>query len=110
MNTEVEKNTKRPSLPDKKAPGVAPWILAGVGILYSVLPADLIPDIPFVGWVDDFFILSSSLLYLLETQTGKVNKTLSATLQVLRKITMLLGAVAILLILIFGTLLVNLFV
>ena len=86
----------------------SPWLIAGVGILYTVSPFDLIPDIPFVGWVDDFFILSSSLLYLLESQTGKISKPLLETIRLLRMISLWLGCISILLLLIFTTMVVGL--
>ena len=75
----------------KKGERWGPWLIAGLGILYTASPFDLIPDIPFVGWIDDFFILSSSILYLLESQTGKISKPLLETVRLLRIITIRLG-------------------
>ncbi len=35
-------------------------ILLGVSILYVILPTDIIPDIPVVGWIDDALVTSSA--------------------------------------------------
>ena len=42
------------------------WVLAGLGLLYAVSPIDIIPDVPVIGWVDDFFVIAVTVLNLLE--------------------------------------------
>lgn len=41
-------------------------VLLGASIAYDLLPADLIPDIPLIGWVDDFFVTSSAAINCLQ--------------------------------------------
>ena len=49
-------------------------------ILYDVIPADFIPDIPFVGWLDDMLITSSAAINCLQqfgiNANGKVERLL----------------------------------
>ena len=80
------------------------WVLAGLGLLYAVSPIDIIPDVPVIGWVDDFFVIAVTVLNLLEKETGKVNETFGAILKVLKWIMLGLGVIAVLLIVLFGTL------
>lgn len=55
-------------------------ILLGASILYDVIPADFIPDIPFVGWLDDMLVTSSAALNCLQqfgvNANGKVDRLL----------------------------------
>ena len=80
------------------------WVLAGLGLVYAVSPIDIIPDVPVIGWVDDFFVIAVTVLNLLEKETGKVNETFGAILKVLKWITLGLGIIAVLLVLLLGTL------
>ena len=41
-------------------------ILLAVSIIYDVIPADFIPDIPFIGWLDDMLITSSAAINCLQ--------------------------------------------
>ena len=41
-------------------------ILLGASIIYDVIPTDFIPDIPFLGWLDDMLITSSAALNCLQ--------------------------------------------
>lgn len=54
--------------------------MLGASILYDVIPADFIPDIPFVGWLDDMLITSSAALNCLQqfgiNANGKVERLL----------------------------------
>ena len=55
-------------------------ILLGASIIYDVIPADFIPDIPFIGWLDDMLITSSAALNCLQqfgiNANGKVERLL----------------------------------
>lgn len=55
-------------------------LLLGASIIYDVIPADFIPDIPFVGWLDDMLVTSSAALYCLQqfgvNANGKVDRLL----------------------------------
>ena len=79
------------------------WVLAGLGLVYAISPIDIIPDVPVIGWVDDFFVIAVTVLNLLEKEIGKVNQSLTTILKVLKWITLGLGIVAVLLLLLLGT-------
>ena len=81
----------------------ASWILAGLGILYTLSPIDLISDIPVIGWVDDFFVIATTLLNLCENELGKVSETLGTILRTFKWIVLVLGIIAVLLVLLLGT-------
>lgn len=55
-------------------------ILLGASIIYDVISADFIPDIPFLGWLDDMLITSSAALNCLQqfgiNANGKVERLL----------------------------------
>ncbi|HEV7743970.1 MAG TPA: DUF1232 domain-containing protein [Pyrinomonadaceae bacterium] len=57
---------------DKRVPVVDRALLAGA-IVYAIIPFDLIPDmIPFVGQIDDAYLIALSLLRLMERTDPEV--------------------------------------
>jgi uncharacterized membrane protein YkvA (DUF1232 family) len=59
-------------LTDPRVPATERALLAGA-IVYAIIPFDLIPDmIPFVGQVDDTYLIALTLLRLLERTDPKV--------------------------------------
>ena len=59
-------------LTDSRVPGSERALLAGA-IVYAIIPFDLIPDmLPFVGQVDDAYLIALTLLRLLERTDPKV--------------------------------------
>ena len=55
-------------------------ILLAASIIYDVIPADFIPDIPFIGWLDDMLLTSSAAINCLQqfgiNANGKVERLL----------------------------------
>lgn len=82
-------------------------ILAIISVFYAVSPLDIIPDIPVIGWIDDFFVVTAAGLNLLEKVTGETNHSLRQLLKVLKWIVIAAGVVVILLLLLLGTLIYN---
>jgi uncharacterized membrane protein YkvA (DUF1232 family) len=59
-------------LTDSRVPATERALLAGA-IVYAIIPFDLIPDmIPFIGQVDDAYLIALTLLRLLERTDPKV--------------------------------------
>ena len=59
-------------LTDRRVPATERALLAGA-IVYAIIPFDLIPDmIPFVGQVDDAYLIALTLLRLMEKTDPKV--------------------------------------
>ena len=59
---------------------ISSLILLAASIIYDVIPADFIPDIPFIGWLDDMLITSSAAINCLQqfgiNANGKVERLL----------------------------------
>lgn len=59
---------------------ITSFILLAASIIYDVIPADFIPDIPFIGWLDDMLITSSAAINCLQqfgiNANGKVERLL----------------------------------
>ena len=88
---------------------IGAWIWLAASVIYAVLPFDLIPDIPVIGWIDDFFLVSSAALNLIQQECRVSNEHLARIFQLLKWIMLFLGIVIILLVLLLGTLLMGLF-
>lgn len=59
-------------LTDSRVPGPERALVAGA-IVYAIIPFDLIPDmIPFVGQVDDAYLIALTLLRLMERTDPKI--------------------------------------
>ena len=82
-------------------------ILTLLGAIYAISPLDIIPDIPVIGWIDDFFVLSAAILNLLEHTTGRTHYTLRKTLKVAKWIAVIIGIIVIALLFIIGAIIVN---
>lgn len=88
---------------------VMPIVWMVLAVLYDVSPVDIIPDIPVVGWVDDFFITATATLNLIQKATTDSAGWLSAIAKTLKWVTIILGIIAILLVALCGTLIVKMF-
>ncbi len=59
-------------LTDSRVPGAERAMVAGA-IVYAIVPFDLIPDmIPFVGQIDDVYLIALTLLRLMERTDPKI--------------------------------------
>ncbi len=87
---------------------VGAWIMAGLGVAYMLSPIDIIPDIPVIGWVDDFFVMASTGLNLLEKELGKMSDVLRMIFKALKWITIVLGIIAVILVVLLGAVIVKL--
>lgn len=85
------------------------WVWAGLSIAYMLSPIDIIPDIPVVGWVDDFFITATAGLNLIQGYTADSSRSLAQLVKMVKWAVIILGVVCILLVLLLGTLIVKMF-
>jgi len=99
MSTEVQ----------KKDDHVSEWGLAVLSAAYLFSPIDLIPDIPIVGWVDDFFVATVGGLNLLQGYAADSSRNLAAILKMIKWAVIILGVICILLVVLLGALIVKLF-
>jgi uncharacterized membrane protein YkvA (DUF1232 family) len=84
------------------------WVLFILSICYVVSPIDLVPDVPIVGWFDDSALLMSSGLNVLQKHLGTSHELVYKILKLLKWGILILGIIAFLLVLLFGTLIVSL--
>lgn len=70
-------------------------VLFALALLYDVMPVDLIPDIPMVGWVDDFFITVTAGLNLLEKGVAGMSGSLAGIVKLVKWGVVLLGIIAV---------------
>lgn len=73
-------------------------ILLGASIIYDVIPADFIPDFPFVGWLDDMLITSSAALNCLQQFGINANGKVERLLKWLKSTCILLAVIIILIV------------
>jgi len=74
---------------------VVPVFLFMLAILYDISPIDLIPDIPVVGYVDDFFITAIATLNLLEKWLQDSNIVLASLLRLAKWLVVFVGIIAV---------------
>ena len=84
-------------------------VQAGLAVLYDISPVDVIPDIPVVGWVDDFFITATAGLNLIQQYTSESMQWLSTIAKTLKWLTIILGVIVVLLVAIFASMIVSFF-
>jgi small-conductance mechanosensitive channel len=96
-------NTDETTDVEKHGARARDWILLALAALYTVSPVDIIPDIPVVGWIDDFLFIASAGVNVLQQEFGKTNAILSSILGVVKIITLLLGVIIVLLAVLAGT-------
>lgn len=56
-------------LKDPRVPKL-PRLLVLFAVIYAIIPTDLVPDVPIVGWLDDLVVLWMSLRWLLRSGPG----------------------------------------
>ena len=69
--------------------------MLGASIIYDVIPADLIPDIPLVGWLDDMLVTSSAALNCLQQFGINANGKVDRLLKLLKWICILLAVIVV---------------
>ncbi|SRR6266545_1203693 len=97
------------ALDKPKDQGVLPYVLLGLAVLYAVSPIDIIPDVPVVGWFDDFFVVAAAALNVLQHGMGQQNRLLVQIVGLLKWGVIAVGAVLILLVLLLGAVIIKLF-
>lgn len=94
---------------DMEKKQITSLVLAGLAVLYDISPVDVIPDIPVVGWVDDFFITATAGLNLIQQYTSESMQWLSTIAKTLKWLTIILGVIVVLLVANFASMIVSFF-
>lgn len=74
---------------------VFPVFLFMLAIFYDISPIDLIPDIPVVGYIDDFFITAIATLNLLEKWLQDSSIVLASLLRLAKWLVVFVGIIAV---------------
>ena len=88
---------------------VTSLVLMGLALLYDVSPVDIIPDIPVVGWIDDFIITASAGLNCIEKFSEDPSKTLATIAKTLKWGMIIIGGILILIVVLLAGLIIKLF-
>jgi len=78
-----------------KRSAILPGIIFILSVLYLIMPDDIIPDTTFVGWIDDFFIITTAFLYLLEKILSDHSDKLKNFAKKLKAVLIILGTIAV---------------
>lgn len=47
------------------------WLVIFLGVAYGLWPADIIPDVPIVGWVDDIGVIGTVVFIVFKLLSKK---------------------------------------
>jgi len=92
---------------EKEGSLLMPYVFFGLAVLYALLPVDLVPDVPIVGWVDDISLLLISGLNLAEKKAGEVGSSLRKKIRFLKWSVVAVGIVLTVLVGLFGVALIK---
>ena len=98
MESEIvdEKNKNINKEIDSKK--VLAWILMAIAVIYGLSPVDIVPDIPVVGWIDDFTVNLVAFTNLIQQQFCQTNIILNKLFNTIKWIMISLGAIIILIV------------
>jgi len=101
--TQENKNIQKENFSKK----ILAWIIMAIAITYGVSPIDIIPDIPIVGWIDDFTIGMAAFTNLIQQQFFQTNDTLNKLFNIVKWTLIGLAILIILIAILIITIIVN---
>ena len=79
--------------------GIKPWIPLILAVIYTVSPADLVPDaLPIAGWMEDGLFLIAGLLNGIQNGLLDDNNSLKKIIKFLKWTLLIIGVMGILII------------
>lgn len=91
-----------------KGKEITSLVYLGLALLYDASPVDIIPDIPVVGWIDDFIITATTGLNCIQQFTAESSQTLSTIAKSLKWIFFILGVIVIVFLVVLASFIVSL--
>ena len=77
INENIDNISKEKNIEESKSKKIWAWILFILAVIYGASPIDLIPDMPVIGWIDDFTIGAAAFTNLIQQQFFQTNKSLN---------------------------------
>lgn len=77
---------------------VLAWILMAIAVIYGLSPVDIVPDIPVVGWIDDFTVNLVAFTNLIQQQFFQTNIILNKLFSTIKWLLISLAVIIILLV------------
>ena len=93
----------------KKKKHITECIQLLVSLVYVFNPIDIIPDMPAIGWIDDFFVVALGMINLVQGYTNDTNEKLAKIIKILKWIIAILGIICIIFILFLGSVIIKIF-
>lgn len=110
MNKKEKKSDELTKGKQNKMDQYMAYILFAISILYAISPVDIVPDIaPVIGWFDDVVIAITGSLNLIQKTLVKGNQSLVTIIKFIKFGILGIGIIIVLLILILGSMIINMF-
>ena len=77
INENIDNISKEKNIEESKSKKIWAWILFILAVIYGASPIDLIPDMPVIGWIDDFTIGAAAFTNLIQQQFFQTNNSLN---------------------------------
>ena len=105
VNDKIEQENKTIEENNKKK--FWSYIFLIVAMIYGAIPTDIIPDIPFIGWIDDAVIGTAALTNFIQQQFFQTNESVNKLLKIIKFILIGLAVLITLIIILIITLVVK---
>ena len=80
------------------------WFPLLLALIYTISPIDILPNIPVIGWADDYILLITALLNGIQNGVFADNPTINKLLKYIKWSIFIVGIIAILIVLFLITL------
>ena len=102
VNGNIEQENKTAEENSKKK--FWSYIFLILAMIYGAIPTDIIPDIPVIGWIDDFVIGSAALTNFVQQQFFQTNESMNKLLKAIKFVLIALAVLITLVIILIITL------
>ena len=83
------------------------YIFLIAAMIYGAIPTDILPDMPVIGWIDDFVIGSAALTNFVQQQFFQTNEAVNKLLKTIKFILIALAVLITLVVILLITLIVK---
>lgn len=83
------------------------YIFLIAAMIYGAIPTDILPDVPVIGWIDDFVIGTAALTNFVQQQFFQTNEAVNKLLKTVKFVLIALAILIILVVFLLITLIVK---